>query len=88
MLALHIVIFSHEVVVNLLEESLLVGRIGLQRLPVVGEMLVVAHLFDRADEVLPAVAVEERELLIGELIVPFALDLVEGQHHRCCQPKR
>ena len=73
---------------NLLEESLLVGRVGLQRLPVVGEMLVVAHLFDRADEVLPAVAVEERELLIGELIVPFALDLVEGRCHRCCQPKR
>ena len=77
-LAAHVVVLGHEVVVHLLEVGFLIGSKGLLVLPVVGEVLVVLHLLDAADEVLPALAVQHRELFVGELIVPFALDLVEG----------
>ena len=42
-----VVVLGHEVVVYLLEVSLLVGSEGLLLLPVVGEVLVVLHLLDR-----------------------------------------
>ena len=78
MLATDIVILSHEVVVHLLEVGFLISGEGLLLFPVVGEVLVVLNLLDAADEVLPAVAVQHRELLVGELVVPLTFDLVEG----------
>ena len=49
MLAAHVVVLSHEVVVNLREVSLLVSCVGTAcaGLPVVGEVLVVLHLLHR-----------------------------------------
>ena len=47
-LAVHVVVLGYEVVVHLLEVGFLVGGVGLSKagLPVVGEVLVVLHLFD------------------------------------------
>ena len=76
--AADVVVLSYKVVVHLLEVGLLVRGEGLLFLPIVGEVLVVLHLLDAGNEVLPTVAVQYGELLVGELVVPLALDLVEG----------
>ena len=62
---------------NLLEESLLRTGVGRQRLPVVGKVLVSRHLLHRRNQVFPSQRVEQRELFVGELVVPFALNLVK-----------
>ena len=75
----NIVVLRTEVVVYLGEVCLLISvvLVAERGLPVVSEVLVVRHLLNRRDEILPTVAVEYRELLVCELVVPLTLNLVE-----------
>ena len=46
-LTLDIVVFSHEVIVNLSEERLLIRSVGILTYPVIREMLVLSHFLNR-----------------------------------------
>ena len=80
MLATNVIILGAQVVVHLGKVGLLISVVGVAEgcLPVVGEVLVGRNLLDRRYQVLPAVAVQHRELLVSEFVVPLALDLGES----------
>ena len=85
-LTTNVVILGHEVVMYLGEVGLLISVVGVAEcgLPIVSEMLVTRDFLHAADKILPTIAVQYGELLVSELIVPLALDLLEGRRTDGC----